>query len=86
MGKIIPFQNKEKDKESQLLNQIGLDYDSISIKYLENDTDIRKVTAVMANRVGELIRVFKGPETKEEMLDMVIRILIDRMYKNIEQK
>ena len=79
MSKVIDLKSKSKEhKVVAKLIELAKEYDELSIKYLTTGTDIRDVAGIMANRLGELIRVFEGD--KEALEGMIYGVIHERAY------
>lgn len=79
MSDIIDLKKRKKpDKEVINLYNAGIDFDQVSLKYLDKGADIKDVAGIMANRLGELVRVFDGD--KEALKGMIYNIIHDRAY------
>ena len=74
MSKILPFKSKNMPVSS--LIELAQEYDQVSRKYLLKGEKVTDVAGIMANRLGEIIRVFDGD--KELLREMLITILTDR--------
>ena len=73
MTNIIDFNKNKISKEITDLVQLGIEYDELSLKFLYKGADIKDVAGIMANRLGELVRIFDGDQKAlKEMLYGII--------------
>ena len=74
MSKVIPI----RDKKTLELLELSEYYNEVSEAALKLDMPLTDIAGIMANRLGELVRVYDGD--KEGLKGMLYNIIHDRAY------
>lgn len=78
MADIIDITDKVSKEKTDYLIRLSKKYDNINNDLLKKGIDITEISGIMANRLGELIRIYDGD--KEALKGMIYNIIHDRTY------
>ena len=77
MDNVVDIKKIKYDLLKQELVTLGLMYDTVSKHGLKINVEIPHLAAIMANRVGELARVFQGD--KQALFELITETIFERM-------
>jgi len=78
MADIIDITDKLSKERTDYLVLMARKYDFINKDLIKKGIDIVEISGIMANRVGELVRIYDGD--KEALKGMIYNIIHDRTY------
>jgi hypothetical protein len=79
MTKVVDINQKVQQNRAKPLIKMSKEFDVLILKYLSSGTDTRDIAGVMADRLGELGRLYQGD--KEDFLKAVANITRKRTYQ-----
>lgn len=82
---VVPFETKEEKERRERIVKIADSLDKAILELIQNEEEshIAEIAAVLANRAGELVRLYKG--SKLELLYSLINIMHKRANKDSEE-